>query len=366
MIALKPEAGHDAFPSFYDPLPADVYRCLELSASSTAPTPYPVPRTASPAITRHMSASADSDSSSRSEKRPSSPSFEQQNKRQRPGALALDQPAAWNTRAPSDSADDTSSSIVDDSPRIQLPSIFSALDDPFRPERQSPRAGHSSNIPSALASFQFPPPQQYPDDDRSSRPKLVAETQLGLSFNDQSLNSATTLSSSNSNSLSFPSSTLTSPLSEYGLSRTQALPSLQFPDSDHWSSNPSSVSLPGITRPNSTGHISAGLKYEDAIRHASGSYSSHNSSATVLPMYGNAARISGQPERRASYAQSATSDGVKDEWSLGQPDFLLPSSTSTGTSSPSRSPNAGSRAPARRVPRGPPPEKARQAAQADD
>ena len=328
--------------------------------------------------------SADSDISSvlsRAEKRATSPSHSPHPKRQR-ASVAVDQ-QVWDAdphqaAAQSDAVDGSSS------PKIQLPSIFSAFEDPFRQEarraslpalsseaprgrlpayqtssRAQPSATHP-HVPSALASYQFPPTQPqsqtYADDEKAYRPRLGADTQLGLSFSDpsSSLPSATTALSAPANA----SSNYSSPLSpDYALPRSQGLPSLQFSESDHWSTHPSSVSLPGIVRPSSTpGHTPAlGLKYEDSIRHTSlaGPYNmSQNNNSQSASMYGGAARISGQ-DRRTSYAQSSSTEGTKDDWSFPSPDFLLPSTnnsyaTSASTNSagaspsPSRSPGTAS------------------------
>ncbi|KAI0061602.1 hypothetical protein BV25DRAFT_726026 [Artomyces pyxidatus] len=301
---------------------------------------------------RRMSsvASADSDSSSvlsRPEKRPPSPAHSPDPKRPRPSGLPLD---AWD-------ADDPNAS-----PRIQLPSLSSSFQDPFQRRASLPTLASdqartrlpavASRAPSGLASYQFPPPDA---DDKFARPRLAADTQLGGLFSDQT--SQSTLSSSTSPS--FPSSTFSSPLStDYSLPRSaQGLPSLQFSDSEHWTSSPAS-SLPGIVRPNSTpgqlSNASAPLKYDDSLRHSSlsGSFTfppaPAPSSASNTPqqqspqqqMYGSVARIAGQGERRASYAQSSTADAVKEEWGFPAGEFLLPSASS-GAPSPSRSPTGG-------------------------
>jgi hypothetical protein len=319
--------------------------------------------------------SAESESSPRPDKRRASPAQSPQPKRARPTELSLNNSAWEGDNAPTNAGEQ--SSIVSGSPRIQLPSIFSTFEDPFRGEpRRASLPTLSSELssrsrlpsvtpasrglasvahtPSSLSSYQFPPQSSQDSDDKSSgRPKLAADTQLGLSFPDQaSLPSAATLSSSgtvtsSSTSPSFPTSSFGSPLTaDYTLPRAQ-LPSLQFSDTESWSTATNqAASLPGIVRPNSTpGPLPSAngpLKYDDTIRH-----SSLSSSYTFPPtnqassMYGNVARISGQAERRASYTHSSSSDAAKDEWNFSPSDILLPSASANGSvQSPSRTPPA--------------------------
>ncbi|KAI0304543.1 hypothetical protein B0F90DRAFT_1667001 [Multifurca ochricompacta] len=328
--------------------------------------------------------SAESESSPRPDKRPASPAQSPQPKRARPTELSLDN-SPWEADHPPTNSGEQSS-IVSDSPRIQLPSIFSTFEDPFRSEHRraslptlsselnsrsrlpsvTPAARglapvththiHThTHTPSSLSSYQFPSQSSLDSDERSSvRPKLAADTQLGLSFPDQaSLPSAATLSSSgtatsSSTSPSFTTSNFGSPLTaDYSVPRTH-LPSLQFSDSESWgTATGQAASLPGIVRPNSTpGPVhsaSAPLKYDDNLRHSSLSSSYTFPPANQSTMYGNVARISGQAERRASYTQSSTSDNTKEEWSFSSPDILLPSASANGpVPSPSRTPPAPS------------------------
>ena len=316
--------------------------------------------------------SAESESSPRPDKRPASPAQSPQPKRARPTDLSLGNSAWEGDNLPTNAGEHTS--IVSGSPRIQLPSIFSTFEDPFRSEHRraslptlsselSSRSrlpsvtpasrGLAPPTPSSLSSYQFPSQSSLDSDDRSSvKPKLAADTQLGLSFADHSsLPSAATLSSSgtttsSSTSPSFPTSSFGSPLTaDYSLPRAQ-LPSLQFSDSESWgTATGQPASLPGIVRPNSTpGPIpsaNAPLKYDDSLRHSSlgGSYTFPP--ANQAPMYANVARISGQAERRASYTPSSASETAKEEWNFSSPDILLPSASANGpVPSPSRTPPA--------------------------
>ena len=311
--------------------------------------------------------SAESESSPRPDKRPASPAQSPQPKRSRPSELSLDNPAWEGDSAPTNSGEQSGS------PRIQLPSIFS-IEDPFRGEHRraslptlsselssrrlpsvTPASRGLSSVahtPSALSCYQFPQSSVDPDDKSSVRPKLAADTQLGLPFPDQaSLPSAATLSSSgtttsSSTSPSFPTSSFSSPLTtDYTVPRAQ-LPSLQFSDSEHWgAATGQTASLPGIVRPNSTPgpiHSASGaLKYDDNLRHSSLSGSYNFPPTNQAPMYGNVARISGQAERRASYTPSSTSEATKEEWGFSTPDILLPSASANGpVHSPSRTPPA--------------------------
>jgi hypothetical protein len=313
--------------------------------------------------------SAESESSPRPDKRPASPAQSPQPKRARPTELSLDNSSWEGDNAPTNASEQPS--IVSGSPRIQLPSIFSTFEDPFRGEHRraslptlsselssrrlpptSRGLASATHTPSSLSSYQFPPQSSIDSDDKSSvKPKLAADTQLGLSLTDQaSLPSAATLSSSgtatsSSTSPSFPTSSFASPLTaDYTLPRAQ-LPSLQFSDSDSWgTATGQPASLPGIIRPNSTpGPIPSAngpLKYDDSLRHSSLSSSYTFPSANQAPMYGNVARISGQAERRASYTQSST-ETTKDEWGFSSSDILLPSASANGpVQSPSRTPPA--------------------------
>jgi hypothetical protein len=320
--------------------------------------------------------SAESESSPRPDKRPASPAQSPQPKRARPTELALDNHHTWEGGDNASTNAGEQPSIVSSSPRIQLPSIFSTFEDPFRGEpRRASLPTLSSELssrsrlpsvtpasrgltsaahtPSSLSSYQFPQSSVDSDDDKlSTRPKLAADTQLGLSYPDQaSLPSAATLSSSgtatSSTSPSFPASGFGSPLTaDYTVHRAQQLPSLQFSDSESWgTATGQPASLPGITRPNSTpGPVPSGngpLKYDDSLRHSSLGSSYTFPPTSQAPMYGNVARISGQAERRASYTQSSSSETGKDEWSYSSPDILLPSASANGTvQSPSRTPPA--------------------------
>ena len=316
--------------------------------------------------------SAESESSPRPDKRPASPAQSPQPKRARPTELSLDNSAWEGDGAPTNSGEQ--SSIISGSPRIQLPSIFS-IEDPFRGEHRraslptlsselssrgrlpsvtpaSRGLASVAHTPSSLSCYQFPQSSLDSDDKSSIRPKLAADTQLGLPFPDQaSLPSAATLSSSgtttsSSTSPSFPTSSFGSPLTtDYTLPRAQ-LPSMHFSDSEPWgTATGHSASLPGIVRPNSTPgpiHSASGhLKYDDNLRHSSLSSSYTFPQTNQTSMYGNVARISGQAERRASYTHSSASEAAKDVWGISSsnPDILLPSASANGpVHSPSRTP----------------------------
>jgi Homeobox KN domain len=319
--------------------------------------------------------SAESESSPRPDKRPASPAQSPQPKRVRPTELSLGN-SAWEGDHPHTNPGEQSG-IVSGSPRIQLPSIFSTFEDPFRSEHRraslptlSSELSSRGRLPSAVApatrglapvaptssslsSYQFPSHSSLDSDDKASlKPKLAADTQVGLSFADHSsLPSTATLSSSgtttsSSTSPSYPTSSFGSPLTaDYSLPRAQ-LPSLQFSDSEPWGTATSqAASLPGIVRPNSTpGPVpssNAPLKYDESLRHSSLGSSYTFPPSSQAPMYGNVARISGQAERRASYTPSSTSETAKEEWNFSSSDILLPSASANGPiPSPSRTPPA--------------------------
>src|SRR5947209_18018203 len=78
--------------------------------------------------------SAESESSPRPDKRPASPAQSPQPKRARPTELALGNHHTWEGGDNASTSAGEQPSIVSGSPRIQLPSIFSTFEDPFRGE----------------------------------------------------------------------------------------------------------------------------------------------------------------------------------------------------------------------------------------
>jgi hypothetical protein len=275
---------------------------------------------------------ADTDSSivSRPEKRQLSPPTS-------PGAkkLRLDQ-SNWNIDQPS--AD--SEKLDSDNSKVSLPSIFTTFEDPFRHElrrssapslfsesnraRPSPypatsiRRSHLTNTQSSLSSYQFPPSSDPSEDKASGRLRLSTDAQFGLghSYGDQSPYPNTALSSGTTPTLSaISSSTFTSPMTPDYLHRSHGVSPQTYNDNDNWSSSPS-----GIIRPNSTpGQLSSpGMKYEESMRH-----SSFSAPLSQHQMYGGAARISGQHDRRSM------STIKSEEWTFPQQDFVLPSANSS-------------------------------------
>lgn len=273
---------------------------------------------------------ADTDSSviSRPEKRQVSPPASPESKK-----IRLDQ-GNWNLDQPS--AD--SEKLDSDNSKVSLPSIFTTFEDPFRHElrrasapslfsdasrpRPSPypptstRRSHASTNQSSLSSYQFPPPSDSSDDKASGRPRLSTDTQFGLgnSYGDQSPYPGTALSSGTTPTLSaISSSTFTSPMTPEYL-RTHGLSPQTYNDNDNWNTSPSS-----IIRPNSTpGQLSSPtMKYEESMRH-----SSFSAPLSQHQMYGGAARISGQQDRRS------ISTVKSEEWTFPQQDFVLPSNNS--------------------------------------
>jgi len=286
--------------------------------------------------TRRMSSSgtsaADTDSSiiSRPEKRQLSPPASPESKKVR-----LDQ-GNWNLDQPTTDSEKLGS----DNSKVTLPSIFTTFEDPSRHElrrasapslfsdtnraRPSPypptnvRRSHASNNQSALSSYQFPPPSDPADDKASSRPRLSTDIQFGLgnSYGDQSPYSNTALSSGTTPTLSaISSSTFTSPMTPEYLPRYHGVSPHTYNDNDNWNTSPS-----GIIRPNSTpGQLSSPtVKYEEGMRHAS-----FSAPLSQHQMYGGAARISGQHDRRS------ISTVKSEDWTFPEQDFVLPSSNSS-------------------------------------
>lgn len=287
--------------------------------------------------TRRMSSSgtsaADTDSSivSRPEKRQLSPPTSPESKK-----IRLEQ-ANWNIDQTSTDSDKLDS---DNNSKVSLPSIFTTFEDPFRHElrrasapslfsetsraRPSPypptnvRRSHTSNVQSSLSSYQFPTPSDSSDDKSFGRPKLSTDTQFGLgnsSYGDQSPYPSTAISSGTTPSLSTISS-FASPMSpEFHRSQGPQV----YNGSESWNASPTS-----IIRPSSTpGQLSSpSVKYEDSIRH-----SSFSAPLSQHQMYGGAARISGQHDRRS------LSTVKSEDWTFPPEDFVLPSSNSSYGSS---------------------------------
>ncbi|KAH9947418.1 hypothetical protein B0H21DRAFT_738605 [Amylocystis lapponica] len=301
-------------------------------------------------LSRRMSSSATSDSSlhSRPEKRGPSPLDSPLPKKLR-SASSLD-PAAWshpNTPSPQPTPDLIDKSDFDPS-RVQLPSITSAFQDHHELRRASlptlysespagrlrPYPSHRpSQSSSGLVAYQFPAPDA--DDKFSPRPRLAADTQLGVDGSpiDYYSISSTTVSSNSPSSFNF------SPLSpDYARS---GLSSSFSSDSDHWASS--------IVRPNSTpGHIAGPPgppKYDDSLRHSS---LGGPAPQQHRDFYGGVSRISGHSARHTVKSE--------DQWTFPNTDFVMsaptgapsyPSTPSTsasvaaptqGAPSPSRSP----------------------------
>ncbi|KAG7088633.1 hypothetical protein E1B28_012605 [Marasmius oreades] len=299
---------------------------------------------------RRMSSSntstTDTDSSvlSRPDKRPLTPSDDQESKR-----LRSDQ--QWEDTSKDSSTSSSSEPPVDQS-KVQLPSIFSTFEDdshrPGPPEyrraslptlhsesrvRHSPypppslRQSYAPTTQSSLSTYTFPPTNEE-ENKPSSRPRLSTDV-FGVHPYDSSYpNTGTTPSSSN-----FSSSNYNSPLSSSDYQRSTGL-SPYSADSDNWTTSAS-----GIVRPNSTpGQLSSpAVKYDETLRHAS------FSAPTQAQMFAGSARISGHHDRRS------ISSGIKTEWPFPNQDYVLPptaaphypsSMAPNASTSPSRSPQA--------------------------
>ncbi|KAH7913430.1 hypothetical protein BJ138DRAFT_1146188 [Hygrophoropsis aurantiaca] len=314
---------------------------------------------------RRMSSStasaADTESSapSRGEKRPLSPSSSPQPDRSRP-SLSDDQ-NSWNFDSSNNSHSDDKATAESglDNPKVQLPSIFTTFEDPFRNEprraslpsisaeshtryRPSPypsasaRRSHASSNHSGLSSYHFPSSDTQEEDRVSGRPRLTADTHLNYSYGESSPYPNTALSSATPSSSQFSASNFTSPLTPD--LRSQGVSAATYVEGENWSGSPSGIARPGST----PGQLSPGgpVKYDDNGRHPA-----YNTSLSQSQMYTSSARISGQQDRRLF----PTSSGVKDDWTFPNQDFVLPSNNNNtngnNNSAYTSSPMSSSQAP---------------------
>ncbi|EIW81245.1 hypothetical protein CONPUDRAFT_153794 [Coniophora puteana RWD-64-598 SS2] len=278
---------------------------------------------------------------SRGEKRVRSPSSSPQPARHRPAPT--DSNDQWQLDAASNQSNDKSAVEPGVDTKIQLPSIFAALDDPYRnemrrsslpinPDSNQGRHRHSpypspslrkANPPGAqpnVGSYHFPSSDipQSSDDKASGRPRL--DTHLNYSYGEPSPYGNTQLPGSAPASVQVSSSPAFASSQSVSESRSQgtAPPGPPGPYSDHpsWHNAPG-----GVVRPSSTpGHNANGghgQKYDDSIRHGSFSAGSNPSP----PYSNNGGRISGPPERRGF---TGGSGGKPDDWSFPPQDYVLP------------------------------------------
>ncbi|KAG1763032.1 hypothetical protein EDD22DRAFT_888910 [Suillus occidentalis] len=256
---------------------------------------YPARRMSSSTV----SAETDSSVASRPEKRPLSPSSSPQPLRPRP-SFSQDEQPSWHFDSAHHSPQQQDNKQLDntalDNSKVQLPSIFTTFEDPFRraslpalsqesnsryrsapyPPPHLRRASHAS---SNLASYHFPPPADTSEfqDKSSSRPRLTADTHLNYSYGDS------------------PSYLKYFPF--------------------HWNDSPS-----GIVRPSSTGHVR------------------HSSFSTTSQMFSPPTRLPPQQDRRL-YPSSAQ---PKDDWNFANQDYPFasnsPSLNTTNSPVPSATP----------------------------
>jgi hypothetical protein len=278
---------------------------------------------------RRMSSSAtstaDSDSVlSRGEKRALTPSESPQPKKQRSDGNEQNNWDIESSTSQQAGSVDDKSSIIDQS-KLQLPSILTTFEDPYRHEprrsslpdtnrlRHSPypqpstmRHTYTPSAPSSLNSYTFPAQTDQTGGDRMTRPKITTTFGLGVdnAYPDSlssSLSNGTTSSGSTYPSTSNYNSPLTS---DY-----QRPAALGYYENDGWHTSPPA----GIVRPNSTpGQLnSPTIKYEDGLRHTS------FSGLSQPQMFAGSARISGQQDRRP----------IKTEWTFpnNNSEFTLPS-----------------------------------------
>ncbi|KIK95800.1 hypothetical protein PAXRUDRAFT_139881 [Paxillus rubicundulus Ve08.2h10] len=277
---------------------------------------------------RRMSSSTasapDTDSSitSHPEKKPLSPSTSPQpDTRLRHGTSGHQ---SWNFDPPSNNQPDdkSSSDIPLDGTKVQLPSIFTSFEDPFRNEiRRASLPSISSDSASNTRYRSSPYP---PANKASARPRLTADTHLNYNYQESSPYPPSSLPSATPSSSQISSSTFASPLTPD--LRSQGIATSPYIVGDNWTSPPS-----GIVRPSSTpGQSSLGgpVKYDDTMRHPSFSTPLGQSQT-----FSNAGRISAQQDRRPFHASSGQKS---DDWSFPNQEFVLPPSNASynSTSSP--------------------------------
>ncbi|KIJ14925.1 hypothetical protein PAXINDRAFT_163161 [Paxillus involutus ATCC 200175] len=271
--------------------------------------------------TRRMSSSTasapDTDSSiaSHPEKKQLSPSTSPQpDNRLRHG---ISDHQSWNFDPPSNNQpDDKPSSDTLDNTKVQLPSIFTTFEDPFRNESRRaslPSISSDSASNTRYRSSPYPP----------ARPRLTADTHLNYNYQESSPYPPSSLPSATPSSSQI-SSTFASPLTPD--LRSQGITTSPYIVGDNWTSPPS-----GIVRPSSTpgqSSLSGSVKYDDTMRHTS--FSAPLGQSQIFP---NAGRISGQQDRRPFPASSGQKS---DDWSFPNQEFVLPPSNASynSTSSP--------------------------------
>lgn len=293
---------------------------------------YPTRRMSSSTV----SAETESSVASRPEKRPLSPSSSPQPLRPRP-SFSSDQPSwHFDSTHHSPQQDDKPLETGLDNTKVQLPSIFTTFEDPFRraslpalsqesnpryrsapyPPAHLRRASHASSNQSNLGSYHFPPPSDTSEfqDKSSSRPRLTADTHLNYSYGDSPsyLNTALSSTTTPSSHFSTSTSTFASPLTPD--IKSQGVPTSGYIESDSWNDSPS-----GIVRPSSTGQLPSTLnKYDDSVRH-----SSFNTTIPQSQMFSAPPRLPPQQDRRL-YPSSAQ---PKDDWNFSNQDYPFSSSS---------------------------------------
>ncbi|KAL4080842.1 hypothetical protein J3A83DRAFT_4367266 [Scleroderma citrinum] len=261
-------------------------------------------------------------------------------------AISSDHQHSWNFHTSAPQSDDKSPDPTLDNNKVQLPSIFTTFEDPFRNEirraslpslssdtantryRSSPyplASTRRSHIPinqSNLGSYHFPSPLDTQDatgDKSAARPRLTADTHLSHTYGETSPYPPTSLSGSTPPSSQLSSSTFTSPLTPD--LRPHPATTNTYIEGDGWTNSAS-----GIVRPSSSPGqppISSSVKYDDTVRHSSFS--------GPPQMYGNTDRLPVPQDRRLYPAQKS------DDWPFNNhQDFVLPPGNTSynSTSSP--------------------------------
>jgi len=248
-----------------------------------------------------------------------------------PQPVSSDHQHSWSFHPPAPPSDDKSPDPALDNNKVQLPSIFTTFEDPFRNEiRRASLPGLSSDSPntryrpspyphpsarrshipisqSNLGSYHFPSPLGAQDtlgDKSAARPRL--DTHLSHSYGETSPYPATSLSGSTPSSTQLSSSTFTSPLTPD--LRPHPATTSPYIEGDGWANSPSAIVRPTPSPDQPP------LKYDDTMRH-----SSFSGPLGQPHMYANTDRLSAQQDRRLYPTHKS------DDWPFSNhQEFVLP------------------------------------------
>lgn len=226
---------------------------------------------------------------------------------------------------------------LDNTSKVQLPSIFTTFEDPFRNDirraslpsiasdsasntryRSSPYPQPVTRRSHAPVNQSNPPTYHFPSSvDTQDHSADKPQPRLNYNYSEPSAYSQSSLPSApaSTSQMSSFASPLTPDLRQQG----------PYVESDDWSGSPSTIARPSST----SSHLSlnAPLKYEDGLRH-----SSFGAPIGQQQMFPNASRLSGQQDRRPYPPGTHKSE----DWSFPNQDFVLPPTNPSynSTSSP--------------------------------